>query len=148
MSAQIRLCLPTEILLHHVYGADPACVEEETSSCSIMACSRGQRSNRLQIESGRGSEEGSRHSSLQHSQEEPSAERLRALWTEINKRMRRQERRWPAGKKETRATYLKRLRLTALRLPKAFINKSISNMRVGCKRLLAARGRHFEEGGE
>ena len=36
MSAQIRLCLPTEFLLHHVYGADPACVEEETSSCSIM----------------------------------------------------------------------------------------------------------------
>ena len=71
-----------------------------------------------------------------------------ALWTEINKRMRRQERRWPAGKKETRAAYLKRLRLTALRLPKAFINKSISNMRVRCKRLLAARGRHFEEGGE
>ena len=71
-----------------------------------------------------------------------------ALWTEINKRMRRQERRWPAGKKETRAAYLKRLRLTALRLPTAFINKSISNMRVRCKRLLAARGRHFEEGGK
>ena len=31
---------------------------------SCMACSRGQRSNRLQIESGRGSEEGGRHSSL------------------------------------------------------------------------------------
>ena len=74
MSAQIRLCLPTEFLLHHVHGPDPACVEEETSSCSIMACSRGQRSNRLQIESGRGSEEGGRHSSLQHSQEEPSAD--------------------------------------------------------------------------
>ena len=77
MSAQIRLCLPTEILLHHVYGADPACVEEETSSCSIMACSRGQRSNRLQIESGRGSEQGGKHSILQHSQEEPSADILR-----------------------------------------------------------------------
>ena len=78
MSAQIRLCLPTEFLLHHVDGPDPACVEEETSACSIMACSRGQRSNRLQIESGRGSEEGGRHSSLQHSQEEPSAGILRA----------------------------------------------------------------------
>ena len=70
-----------------------------------------------------------------------------ALWTEINKRMRRQERRWPAGKNETRTAYRKRLRLTALRISKAFINKSISNKRVRCKRLLAARGRHFEEGG-
>ena len=78
MPAQILLCLLTGFLLHHVYGADPASVEEETSSCSIMACSRGQRSNRLQIESGRGSEEGGRHSSLHHSQEEPSAGILRA----------------------------------------------------------------------
>ena len=44
---------------------------------SCMACSRGQRSNRLQIESGRGSEEGGRHSSLQHSQEDPSVDILR-----------------------------------------------------------------------
>ena len=71
-----------------------------------------------------------------------------ALGIEISKRMRRQERRWPVGKKETRAAYLKRLRLIALRLPKVCINKSISNMRVRCKRLPAARGRHFEEGGK
>lgn len=70
-----------------------------------------------------------------------------ALWAEINKRMRRQERRWPAGKRETRSVYLTRLRRTALRLPKRFIDKSIGNMRVRCRRLLAARGRHFEEGG-
>ena len=71
-----------------------------------------------------------------------------ALWIRINKRVRRQERRWPAGKKETRAAYRKRLRLTAFRLPMAFINKSISNMRVRCKRLLAAHGRHLNEGGK
>ena len=70
-----------------------------------------------------------------------------ALWREINERMRQQERHWPRAKKETRAGYLKRLRRTALRLPRAFIDKSISNMRARCKRLLAARGRHFEEGG-
>ena len=31
---------------------------------------------------------------------------------------------------------------------KSFIEKSIGNMKVRCQRLLAARGRHFEEGGE
>ena len=71
-----------------------------------------------------------------------------ALWTEINKRMRRQERRWPKGAKETRAGYLSRLRRKALRLSKTFIDKSISNMKVRCQRLLVARGRHFEEGGK
>ena len=70
-----------------------------------------------------------------------------ALWAEVNKRMRRQERRWPVGKRETRAAYLARLRRVALRLPKAFIDKSICNMKVRCQRLLAARGKHFEEGG-
>ena len=71
-----------------------------------------------------------------------------ALWAEVNRRMRRQEERWPVQKKETRAAYLVRLRRTALRLPKAFIDKSIGNMKVRCERLLAARGRHFEEGGK
>ena len=71
-----------------------------------------------------------------------------ALWAEINKRMRQNERRWNANKKETRGAYLKRLRRTALRLPKTFIDKSISNMKVRCQRLLGAHGRHFEEGGK
>ena len=71
-----------------------------------------------------------------------------ALWAEINKRRRQNERRWNANKKETRGAYLKRLRRTALRLPKTFIDKSISNTKVRCQRLLAARGRHFEEGGK
>lgn len=71
-----------------------------------------------------------------------------ALWAEVNRRMRRQEQRWAAQRKETRAAYLARLRRTALRLPKTFIENSIGNMKVRCRRLSAARGRHFEEGGK
>ena len=70
-----------------------------------------------------------------------------ALWAEINKRMRRQEKHWPAGKKETREGYLKRLRNTALRLPAAFVTKSIGDLTRRCNRLHAAKGGHFEEGG-
>ena len=70
-----------------------------------------------------------------------------ALWAEVNKRMRRQERRWPASRKETRKQYLTRLRRTAMRLPASFINESIGNMRTRTQRLKAAKGKHFEEGG-
>ena len=70
-----------------------------------------------------------------------------AIWKEVNRRMRRQERKWPRGKRETRAAYLARLRRTALRLPSAFINKSIGDMRRRCRRLVAAKGGFFEEGG-
>ena len=71
-----------------------------------------------------------------------------ALWSEINRRMRRQERKWPKAKRETRAQYLRRLRLTALRLPSTFLTSSVQDMRHRCARLLAARGKHFEEGRE
>ena len=70
-----------------------------------------------------------------------------ALWSEINRRMRRQERRWPARRRETRSRYLQRLRQTAMRLPARFIASSIEDMRRRCQRLLVAKGNNFEEGG-
>ena len=70
-----------------------------------------------------------------------------ALWSEVNKRMRRQERLWPESKKETRAAYLTRLRRTALRLPGSFCEKSIKDMRRRSRLLFKAKGKHFEEGG-
>ena len=70
-----------------------------------------------------------------------------ALWPEINRRMRRQEQQWPRAKRETRDEYLRRLRSTALRLPKAFLEKSVGDMRRRCQLLLKAKGYHFEEGG-
>ena len=70
-----------------------------------------------------------------------------ALWKEVNKRMRKQELKWPATKTETRGQYLARLRRTAMRLPARFINGSIQDMQRRCGRLHAAKGRNFEEGG-
>ena len=69
-----------------------------------------------------------------------------ALWKEINCRRRRQERSWAAGKVETSKQYLVRLKRTAMRLPRSFVEKSIGNMRRRCQLLFKAKGYHFEEG--
>ena len=69
-----------------------------------------------------------------------------SVWSEINTRMRKQERRFPHNKKETRDQYLARLRRTATRLPEKFFKKSIMNLKVRCQRLYDARGDHIEEG--
>jgi hypothetical protein len=41
-----------------------------------------------------------------------------------------------------------RLKRTALRLPRTFVEKSIGDMRRRCRLLLTAKGHHFEEGGQ
>ena len=69
-----------------------------------------------------------------------------ALWSEINRRMRRQEKNWPGDKKETLAQHARRLKRTATRLPKAFLEKCIGDMRRRCQLLYEAKGHHFEEG--
>jgi hypothetical protein len=71
-----------------------------------------------------------------------------ALWKEINKRMRLQEKRWSSKKRETRPQYMARLRRTAMRLPRRFIGKSVGDMRRRCQRLHEAKGGFFEEGGK
>ncbi len=71
-----------------------------------------------------------------------------ALWTEINKRMRRQEHQWAHSKVEKREQYLARLRRTAQRLPESFVRRAVGDMRRRCQRLLAAKGGLFEEGGK
>ena len=69
-----------------------------------------------------------------------------ALWQEINRRMRRRESTWPKARKESREAYLLRLKQTALRLPKAFLEKSVKDTRRRCQLLHKAKGHHFEEG--
>ena len=66
-----------------------------------------------------------------------------ALWSEVNRRMRLAEGKWPAGRTESRDRYLARLRRTALGLPASFVESSVADMRRRC-RLLAA----FEKGGK
>ena len=70
-----------------------------------------------------------------------------ALWKEVNKRMRGQERKFPTGKRETRAKFLKRLRRTALSLPQSFVDKAVGDLQKRCQLLHAARGGHIEESG-
>jgi hypothetical protein len=71
-----------------------------------------------------------------------------AIWSQVNRRLRKQEASWKTGKKETRCQYVSRLRRTAMRLPKEFIVKSIGDMVRRCKRLYDAKGGYFEEGGK
>ena len=71
-----------------------------------------------------------------------------ALWKEVEKRVRAQEKRFPPAFREPCLAFLKRLRRTALRLLCSFINSSLKNMRIRCQRLAAAKGGHFEEGGQ
>ena len=61
-----------------------------------------------------------------------------AVWKEVNRRLRNQEKSRPQGKKETRAQYQTRLQRTASRLPAIFINKSIGDMRRRCQRLMCS----------
>ena len=69
-----------------------------------------------------------------------------AVWTEINKRMRRQERKFSKQKVETKQAYLKRLDGTARRLGEGFLRRSIADMKRRCQRLHDAKGGHFHEG--
>lgn len=71
-----------------------------------------------------------------------------ALWKEVEKRMRHQEKRFAPSFRESRKAFLTRLRRTAMRLPPSFISPSLKNMKVRCQRLEAAEGGHFEEGGK
>ena len=69
------------------------------------------------------------------------------LWSDVNRRMREQERSWPASKKETREDFLKRLRRTALATPSATVTAAVGDMQRRCKRLYEAKGGNIEEGG-
>ncbi|CAE7522337.1 F52C9.6 [Symbiodinium sp. CCMP2592] len=68
-----------------------------------------------------------------------------AIWKEVNKRLRKQEKTWSGAKRETRPQYLKRLKRTIRNLPKAFLEDSIGDMVRRCKRLYESKGYFFEE---
>ena len=71
-----------------------------------------------------------------------------ALWKMVDKKMLRQERRWPRSKRETRAQYLDRLRAAAQGLSPAAVNAAVGDMQRRCQRLYAKKGGLFEEGGQ
>ena len=68
-----------------------------------------------------------------------------AIWSEVERRMRLQERKWPATKRETRAAFGMRLDRTASNLSAAFVDKAIADLRRRCQELFKAKGGLFEE---
>ena len=52
-----------------------------------------------------------------------------SIWSKINRRLRKQERKFSRSKRKSRAEYLARLRRTARNLPRSFIKKAVSGMR-------------------
>ena len=70
-----------------------------------------------------------------------------ALWKQVTRTMRKQERRWPTSRRETRAQYVARLARAARGLKKSFVVKAIGDMKRRCQRLYNSKGGHFEEGG-
>ena len=67
------------------------------------------------------------------------------LWAEVNKRMRKQELRFKANRRETKAQYAARLRRTAMALPPSFLKALVSSMKRRCADLVAAGGGDFQE---
>ena len=70
-----------------------------------------------------------------------------AVWSEVERRMRTQEQKWPSSKRETRKAFERRLARTAKNLPEEFVHKSIGDLKRRCERLVVATGGLFEEGG-
>lgn len=69
-----------------------------------------------------------------------------AVWAEVERRMRAQEKKWSVSKAEARTAFARRLDRTARGLSKEFIDKSIMDLQRRTKRLLDAEGGLFEEG--
>ena len=67
------------------------------------------------------------------------------FWSEINRRMRLQERKFARSFRETRQDYIARLRRTALRAPASFLNRLVRSMKRRCVALSSADGNDFEE---
>jgi hypothetical protein len=70
-----------------------------------------------------------------------------ALWSAVNRKMRRQELSFPRAKREARSEYVLRLRRAAQSLSRSFVERSIGDMKRRCQLLYARRGGLFEEGG-
>ena len=69
-----------------------------------------------------------------------------ALWAAVNRKMRRQEQKFPRAKRETRAEHVARLRRAAQSLTPAFVERAIGDMRRRCQLLFKRQGGLIEEG--
>jgi len=67
------------------------------------------------------------------------------FWAEVNARMRKQERKFAAGRRESLTAYAARLRRTAMRMPSQYLQALVRSMKIRCVALKDAKGRDFEE---
>jgi hypothetical protein len=67
------------------------------------------------------------------------------FWAEVNARMRRQERKFAAGHRETLTVFATRLRRTAMSMPGKYLQALTRSMKRRCMALKEAKGRDFEE---
>ena len=68
-----------------------------------------------------------------------------SLWAEISRRLRKQERKFPCNKVESKSDFIKRLRKTAMGLPKSVVRKAVEDMQRRCKKIEEAKGGLFDE---
>ena len=68
-----------------------------------------------------------------------------SLWSQINRRMRDQEARFPKNKKETIDEFKKRLRKTALNLPTSAVKTAVGSMKRRCETISKLKGGLFNE---
>ena len=68
-----------------------------------------------------------------------------SLWSEINRRMRAQERTFRKNRKETKEQFLQRLKQTALNLPTSLVKAAVGSMRRRCHAISNLQGDLFTE---
>jgi hypothetical protein len=69
------------------------------------------------------------------------------VWSEVESRLRKQERRWAPGRVESRADFKKRLRRVAKNIPTDVLDKAVGDMAWRVQQVFKAKGGLFEEGG-
>ena len=69
-----------------------------------------------------------------------------SFWAAVNRKMREDERGWPVSKRESRSSFITRLRKTAQGMPKEYVDKIIGAMAGRCRQIVAAKGGHIAEG--
>ena len=66
------------------------------------------------------------------------------LWSEINRRMRSQEKSFSKGRRETQAQYMSRLRDTAMALPETYVTKAVQDMHRRVRAVKASEGGYMK----
>ena len=70
------------------------------------------------------------------------------FWSQMEKKLREEERKWPNDRRETRQTFMQRLRRIVRNWPQEEIGKAIGDLARRAELLYRARGQLFDESAE